>query len=139
MGSIDFGWNWARCDFYSETNYSNTRHEKTAGGAAVGRLVFGEDLVGSGFGRFGGVLRGFGSLRSFRGGEAENEEIDDGEKGGEKDAAENIGEPVHVGEDATDGDEDDGEEHEEVENDAGGAVFEIFWEDEDGEEEDGGG
>ena len=78
-------------------------------------------------------------MRSFRGGEAENEEIDDGEKGGEKDAAENIGEPVHVGEDATDGDEDDGEEHEEVENDAGGAVFEIFWEDEDGEEEDGGG
>ena len=46
---------------------------------------------------------------------------------------------MHVGEDAAEGDEEDGDQHEGVEGEAGGAVFEVFRENDDGEEEDSGG
>ena len=80
----------------------------------------------------------FGVL-GFWGGEVENRGIDAGEDCREEDTADHVGGPVHVGEDAADRDQDDTEEHETVEDDESGAAFEIFGQDDDGKEEDGGG
>ena len=55
----------------------------------------------------GGNVRGVGAAGVF-----DDEGVDDGENGGENDAAEDVGGPVHVGDDAADGDKDNRGEHE---------------------------